>query len=138
MKNKLLYKSIFSFYILIFLPGLLFAQSYSASESLSKSAAVPEGVDIVFTNKSADLIINTTNENVISIKTDIKVTGRSEEDVNLIIESIKNFEFEQHGNTFEIDTRFYKNMMSIGIRSTMTLLNGEKVRIKDFEVQHEL
>lgn len=138
MKKKLHYKIIVLLLSLTVTSGWLKAQSYSASESFSKSSAVPEGINVVLNNYSADLVINTTNENVISIKTEIKVNGKSKEDVEMVFDAIKNLEFELHGNTFEIDTRFYKNMMNIGFKSTMTLLNGEKVNIKDFEVQHEI
>jgi hypothetical protein len=138
MKNSLLYKSLFVVLFWFLIPGTLIAQNYSATKSVSKSTVVPASVKIDLSNMSADLKINTTNENTVSIKTDIKVEGKSKEDVDKVIKAIENFKFELSGNTLEIDTRFYKSMMNTGFKSTMTLLDGEKADIKEFEVRHEL
>jgi hypothetical protein len=138
MKKILLYKTAFVLVVFILISGSINAQNYQQLKSLNKSIVVPDGIRISMKNKSGDLKINTSEENVVSIKTDIKVNGKSKEDVEMVIDAIENFKFDLNGNSLEIDTRFYKLMMNIGIRQTMTLLNGEKVRIKEVEVTHVL
>ena len=124
--------------LLLFCAGEIVAQNYDASKTLNKTMTVPKGVNIQMSNQSGDLQIITTNENTVSIKTDIDISGRSNEEVDNVIDAVANFEFEMSGNEVEIDTRFYKNLMSIGNRKTMTLLNGDKVRIDEFTIRHEL
>lgn len=82
--------------------------------------------------------IVTTNENTASIKTEIKVTANTKEEAGEVIRAVENFGFELTGKTLKIDTRFYKNMISNGFQKTMTLLNGEKIRIKEYKINHEL
>ena len=64
--------------------------------------------------------------------------ARSREDAEKLMAAIEAFEFDLKGNRMNIDTRFYKSMNSINGRSTITLLNGDKVKIKDFEIRHEM
>ena len=136
MKNKLRYKLFFGC-ILFLTAGMITAQNYSASETLSKSIVVPEELKIVLSNKSADLVFKTGSENMVTVNTEIKIDGRSEEDVQKVIDAVKDFRFDLHGDKLEVDTRFYKNFITIGFRSTMTLLNGEKARVRDIDVSHE-
>ncbi len=121
--------------------GVVFAglaQSYSSTKTLNKSTAVPNDVSINLSNHSGDIKINTTNDNSVSIKTEINVTARSEEDAKKLIKAIENFEFELNGNVMDIDTRFYKSMNSVNGRTTVTLENGDKIKIKEFEIKHEV
>lgn len=124
--------------ILLFQAAMAGAQNYDASKTLNKTMAVPEGVHIQLSNQSGDLKIITTNENTVSIKTDIDVSARSKEDADKVMDAVANFAFELRRNNMEIDTRFYKNLVTIINRKTMTLLNGDKVRIGEFSIRHEL
>ncbi len=138
MKQQLHFK-LFVAATLLFLAGhTVWAQSYDTSKKLSKSAAVPANVSINLSNHSGDIKINTTNDNSISIQTEIKVTARSKEDADKLINAIENFEFDLHGSEMDIDTRFYKSMNSVNGRTTVTLRNGDKIKIKEFEIRHEL
>ena len=114
------------------------ASSIEVSKTLSKSAAVPEGTSIRIQNKSGDLDIQVSDENTIQITTIIHLLGKSQEDLDIVMEAINKFKFEHDGNAFEIDTRFWESMNSINGRTTMTLLNGEKVKISKYEVSHTL
>ena len=124
--------------LLLYITGVAAAQNYDASKTLNKTMAVPTDVHIQMSNQSGDLKIITTGENTVSLKTDIDVSGRSKEEVNEVIDAVANFKFELHGNEMEIDTRFYKNLVTIVNKKTMTLLNGDKVRIGEFTIRHEL
>jgi hypothetical protein len=122
----------------LYIPGIVAAQNYDTSKTLTKTAAVPGKVLIRMSNQSGDLKITTTGENSASIKTTIEISGNSKEEVAQVIQAVENFEFNLAGNTLVIDTRFYKNMVSINNRKTMTLINGEKVKISEFKIRHEL
>jgi hypothetical protein len=89
-------------------------------------------------NSSADLDIKTSGTNSISMKTEVKIEGGSSEDVAKFLKAIESFKFGLEGGTLQIDTRFYKSMNSNGIRSTITLLNGDKIEIKKYEIRHTL
>ncbi|WP_319479515.1 hypothetical protein [uncultured Draconibacterium sp.] len=138
MKKQLHFKVLFTVAILLIGSQLLWAQSYEASKKLNKSTAVPADISINLSNHAADIKINTTNDKTVSISTEIKVDARSKEDAEKLIAAIEKFEFDLRGNRIHIDTRFYKSMNSINGRSTITLLNGDKVKIKDFEIRHEM
>ena len=117
---------------------VLHAEAIEVSKTLSKNAAVPEGTRIRIQNKSGDLDVRISDANTVKITTTVRLVGKSQEDLDKVMEAIDDFEFEQDGNEFEIDTRFWESMNSINGRTTMKLLNGEKVRISKFEVSHEL
>ena len=118
--------------------GYAFAQNANGSRTITKSTDVPADVTIDLNNHSGDLNIITTSANAVNLKTTIEVTGNSADDEKKVLQAVEDFEFELQGNTLEIDTRFYKNMNTINNRSTMTLRNGDKVKIKDFKIRHEL
>ncbi|WP_303920944.1 hypothetical protein [Draconibacterium sediminis] len=137
MKKQLHFKLI-TVAILLMSSHFVWAQSYEASKKLNKSAGVPADISINLSNHAADIKINTTNDKTVSISTEIKVNAHSREDAEKLIAAIEAFEFELKGNRINVDTRFYKSMNSINGRSTITLLNGDKVKIKDFEIRHEM
>lgn len=137
MKTRFNFKPLL-FTLLLFLAAVAGAQNYDASKTLNKTTTVPDGVQIQLSNQSGDLKIITTDENTVSIKTDIDVSARSKEEADKVIDAVANFEFDLRGNNLEIDTRFYKNLVTIINRKTITLLNGDKVRIGEFTIRHEL
>jgi hypothetical protein len=137
MKTKLYFKSLLGLAFLL-LTGITVAQNYDGSKTLNKTMAVPEGVSIQFSNQSGDLKIVTTNENTVTLITDIDVSARSMDEVNQVIDAVANLKFDLHGNEMEIDTRFYKNLVTVVNKKTMTLLNGDKIRIGEFTIRHEL
>jgi len=112
MKNKLLYSTAISLIVIFMLPVVATAQKYSMSESLNKAVDVPAKLQIELSNYSTEMKIITTDENSVTIKTEIKINAGSKEDAEKVVQAIKDFTFELHGNTFQIDTRFYKNKMS--------------------------
>ncbi len=138
MKKQLHFKTLLLAIALLFANLAVLSQNYEAGKTLEKSAAVPENVDILISNHSGDIDFSTTNEGSVKIHTDIKVTTKTKEEADILIKAIENFEFELRGNTMNIDTRFYKSMNTINGRSTITLLNGDKIKIKDFEISHKI
>jgi hypothetical protein len=138
MKKQLHFKTLLLALALLFANEALLSQNYEAGKTLEKSAAVPENVDILISNHSGDIDFSTTNENTVSINTDIKVNTNNKEDADKLLEAIENFDFKLAGNTMNIDTRFYKSMNTINGRSTIILLNGDKIKIKDFEISHKI
>uniref|UniRef100_UPI003217FD59 hypothetical protein n=1 Tax=uncultured Draconibacterium sp. TaxID=1573823 RepID=UPI003217FD59 len=138
MKKHLHFKLILLAALLVFTSQTVLSQNYEAVKKLAKSAAVPDNLILNISNHSGDIDFTTTNENTVSIRTDIKVTTKTKEEANKLIRAIEDFEFELRGNTLNIDTRFYKNMNTINGKSTITLLNGDKLKIKDFEISHQI
>jgi hypothetical protein len=138
MKKQLHFKSIILLILFVFILGNTYSQNYETSKTLSKSKVVPANVTVNISNHSGDIKINTTNNNTASIQTEIKVSAASETEANKIIKAIENYEFALNGDVLEIDTRFYRNMQSTNNRTTLTLKNGDRVRIKDFTIKHEL
>ncbi|MCY1720253.1 hypothetical protein OU798_07855 [Prolixibacteraceae bacterium Z1-6] len=138
MKKQLLFKTLLLAIALLFANKAVLSQNYEAGKTLEKSAAVPENVDILISNHSGDIDFSTTNESSVKIHTDIKVTTKTKEEADKLMEAIENFKFNLNGNTLNIDTRFYKSMNTINGRSTITLLNGDKIKIKDFDISHKI
>lgn len=114
------------------------AQNYDASKSLNKNAVVPGNVTVNMSNQSGDLKINTTDKNNVTMTTSVEIQGNSKVDIDKVIKAIEEFEFELRGNELKIDTRFYKNMNSTNNRRTITLLNGDKVKIGELKIRHEI
>ncbi len=137
MKKQFNYKLLFAVFLL-FVAGWTTAQDFDTSKTINKTTAVPKNVRILMDNQSGDLKIVTTNENTVSIKTEIDVSGPSKENVEKVISAVADFAFNLHGEDLEINTRFYKNLVATNNRKTITLLNGEKVRIGEFSIRHEL
>jgi len=114
------------------------AQNTNGSRTINKAVSVPADVTICINNHSGDIKIVTGSGNSVNMKTTIEVTGNTADDEKKVLQAVDNFQFELNGNKLDIDTRFYKNMNTINNRSTMTLINGDKVKIKDFKIKHEL
>lgn len=138
MKKQLHFKILLSIALCLFVYSATEAQNFETAKTVSKNKAVPGGITINISNHSGDMKINTTNDNTVSIQTEIKVNAKSEIEVDKLIAAVEDFKFELNGKSMNIDTRFYKNMKSINNRTTITLQNGDQVRIKDFEIRHEL
>lgn len=116
----------------------LLAQDYETSKILNKSVNVPSNVVVDMKNHSGDLKFIADNENMVSIKTVVHVNAKSEEDAAKLFKAIEDFEFDLEGNRMIIDTRFYTNMNSINNKTTMVLINKDKIQLKDFEISHEV
>ena len=138
MKKQLHFKLFITALLVVIVQGFGTAQNTSGSKTLFKASVVPGDLVVQLNNNSGDLKINTYDENSVTLKTTVEITGNTKEDTDKIIAAIENFKFKLSGNTMEIDTRFYKNMNTTNSRTTMTLLNGDKVEIKDFKIRHEL
>mgnify|MGYP000035347582 CR=1 FL=1 len=138
MKTKQQFKK----FVLTFLLASLFAgisaQSFEVSKTLNKKANVQSDVSIELENYAADLQIRTTSENNVSIKTTVEISGKSKEDVDKVIAAIENFKFKKSGNSLQINTRYYKSKNTVNNRSTIVLQNGDKVKIKEIKLKHEL
>ncbi len=131
------FKSLALLFIFAF-SGIVVTASNEFSKSLQKSAGVPDGTKIIVTNKSGDMDISITKNNKVTIHTQIRVEGNHNEDIKKLVKAIEGFTFEQQGSNFIIDTRFWKKMHTINGKTTIELQNGDKVKIKDFEISHTL
>lgn len=138
MKKRLFFKATLVLAFTLASSAVTLAQNVETSKSIDKSAQVSTDIRIDISNQSGDLKINTTSENEVSMHTQVKAIGKTKEDVDKLIAAIESFEFKHNNNLLKIDTRFYKSMQSNNNKTTITLLNGEKVRIKDFQIKHEL
>lgn len=138
MKTILHIKFLFAAILILLVAGIGTAQNYDGSKTLNKTTTVPKDVTIQMENHSGDLKIITSGDNSAMIKTTVEISGNSKEDVDKVIAAIENFRFKLSGNILEVDTRFYKSMNTINSRTTMTLLNGDKVKIKEYKIRHEL
>lgn len=143
-KNKIAMKTTFQFKNLLFVVLFafvctpLFSQNYETTKTVNKWENIDANGTIDITNRSGDFIITTSTSNKVILLTSIKVTGKSQEDVDKVVSAIENFDFKKTGNRLTINTRFYKSMNSINNRSTIVLLSGGKARVRDFKISHEL
>ncbi len=124
--------------LVVFAVGTTAAQNLERTKTVNKTTKVPGDVTLQMNNYSGNIEIVTSAENTVSIKTTVEISGNSAADVDKVIAAVENFTFKLSGNTMEIDTRFYKSMNTINNHSTMTLENGDKVKIKDFKISHEM
>lgn len=138
MKTMLHIKFLLAVLIIFLAFGTSSAQNYEGSKTLNKTTAVPTDATIQMDNHSGDLKLITSGGHTATMKTTIEINGNSKEDVDKVFAAIENFRFKLIGNTLEIDTRFYKSMNTTNNQTTMTLLNGDKVKIKEFKIRHEL
>lgn len=138
MKKQLHFKTLLMVAILLASATLTVAQNVEIAETLSKNTSVPKNAKIDFSNHSGDLNVKSTNGNNVSIETELKVVAKTKEDAQKVIDAIKDFEFDLHGNVLKINTRFYKSMQSTNSKTTVTLLSGDKVRIKNYSIKHTL
>lgn len=138
MKKQLHFKSIVLAFLFAFLSGFAIAQNYETTKTLNKNATVSENATVNMWNYSGDLKITTSDANTVKIVTTVEISGQSQEDVDKVLKAIEDFDFNHSGNTVKIDTRFYKNMQSINNRKTITLKNGDKAKIRELKINHEL
>lgn len=138
MKTRLQSKVLTLFVIFFLVSDFCSAQNYETTKTLNKTTEVSGNFIVRMSNHSNDLNITTSDVNKVSIATTVKISGKSKEDVEKVIQAIENFDFKKSGNTMEINTRFYRNMNSINNRRTITLKNGDKVRIRELKISHEL
>lgn len=138
MKKQLHFKSITLAFLFALLSNFAISQNYETTKTLNKNATVSENASIKISNYSGDLKITTSESNIVKIITTVKISAKEKSDVDKVIQAIENFDFDSSNNKVTIDTRFYKNMNSVNNRRTITLKNGYKVKIKEFEITHEL
>lgn len=138
MKTMLHFRILLAALFLVFAHGAGAVAGFEGTKTLNKSVKVPADVTLQMSNYSGDIKIFTSADNSVSIKTMVEITGNSKEDVDKVIAAIDKFKFSLTGNTLEIDTKFYKSMNTINNKSTMTLLNDDKIKIQDFKISHEL
>ena len=138
MRKQLHFKTSLLAAVLVLASLLSFAQEYSTNKVLNRVVNVPSSVVIDMKNHSGDLKFSIGDGNSVSIKTEVHVEARTEEEAQKLVKAIEDFQFELAGNRLVIDTRFYKNMNSTNNKTTMTLNNGDKIHLKDFEISHEI
>lgn len=123
---------------LIFASTMAFAQKFETSKTLNKNAVVTANVLVDMKNHSGDLKFVTGDADRVILKTEVHVTTKTKEDADKLLKALDNFEFDLRGDRLRINTRFYSNMRSINGRTTMVLINGDKIRVQDFEIKHEI
>ena len=138
MKTNPFKKLTFTVLIILLFWVVGFAQNYETTKTLNKTLLVDKNVNIQMNNYDADLKILTSSENSVRISSFVEISGKSKEDVDQIISAIEGFKFKQTGNILQIETRYYQSKNTSNGRSTIVLKNGDKVRVKDVKVKHEL
>lgn len=139
MKTMLYFKSGLMSTILILTTTFVFAQNYETSKTVNKVKAVQAGITLDVSNHSGDIKFTLSDNDMVSIKTEVHVSAKTEDDAAKLLKAVENFEFELQGNSLVIDTRFYTNMNSINNKvKNLTLLNGDKISLKDFTINHEI
>lgn len=114
------------------------AQDYETSKIIEKSGQIDQDASIELSNYSADLEIITTNNSEIKIRTEVIVSAKDKEDADKLIQAVENFDFKASGHLARINTHFYQNMKSVNGRTTMTLKNGEKIKLKNYKISHKV
>lgn len=138
MRKQLHFKTSLLAIVFVLASALAFAQDYATNKVLNRSVNVPASVVVDMKNHSGDLKFVIGNDNAVNIKTEVHVEAKTEEEAQKLVKAIEDFQFELAGNRLLIDTRFYKNLNTINNKTTMTLNDGDKIRLKDFEISHEI
>lgn len=138
MKNAMKYTSKFKAFFLTVLILFPFAMILQAQESYEQkltfeSDFTPDGT-VDLTNRSFDAEIKTWGNSSIELQMDVKIKAKNREDIDKTIEAIKSIEFEKRNSNFYINTVFWESMVS-NTNHKIKLITGEKVVLKDFEIQ---
>ncbi len=102
-------------------------EKYENSYKLS-----PNG-KFVFGVYDSDLKVNVWKNSEVKIIGEIIITGGDAADKEKLIQAFKSPEVSSDADQLEIDTEFWKNIMSSGLTTKVTLKNGDKIKIDKFK-----
>jgi hypothetical protein len=129
---------------LIVLLTLLFAlPAYSVNQdekqdSFETTYKLNAGGTLSFRIYNSDLKVNVWKNNEVKLAGEIIVTGGKSEDRELLIAAFKEPEVKSESNFLDINTQFWKNMMSAGPFNRISLENGKKVSVTKFKASYTL
>ena len=93
---------------------------------------------LAFKIYDSDLKVNVWKNNEVKLTGEIIITGGKTENRDLLIAAFKEPEVKSESNALDINTQFWKNMMSVGIFTRISLKNGEKVSVTKFKASYTL
>jgi len=138
MKNV---KSICKLLLLIVLLSYCAANSFGQDDKESHfetTYKLNHDGKLAFNIYDSDLKVNVWKNNEVKLTGEIIVTGGKTEDRELLIAAFKEPEVKSEPNLLDINTQFWKNMISIGPFNRISLKNGKKVSVNKFKASYTL
>ncbi|MGE0087880.1 MAG: hypothetical protein AB7S50_00210 [Bacteroidales bacterium] len=124
--------------IFIFTLGSFISQAQDRKESFDKSFSLSASGNFDFSCYDTDLKVNTWNKDEVKLVGEIIIKGGDKEDQDKLIEVFKNPEITQSSNSLKIVTNMVSNTIIIGPISTITLINGSKIKIDKYSAKYTL
>ncbi len=115
-----------------------YGQDKQLQKTFHHKYQVTENVKMVINNYDCDLVIHTWDKHEMVYDMTINATLKSEEDASRLENYLDKLEVEHSPGNVEINNRFWNSRITRGMKSTMVLKGGEKVRYSRFEMKSEL
>lgn len=134
-------KSIFKIALYIILIYSIPAYAIDQDEKIEKfesSYKLSLNGKLGFKVYESDLNVNTWKNSEVKLVGEIIYTGGDVSDRDLLLKAFKNPEVKNEINSLEINTEFWKNMNSNALSTTITLIDGEKIKLTKFKVRYTL
>jgi len=93
---------------------------------------------LAFRVYDSDLKVNVWKNNEVKLVGEIIVTGGKTEERESLIQAFKEPEVKSETNFLDINTEFWKNIISIGFVNRISLKNGKKVSVTKFKASYTL
>ncbi len=93
---------------------------------------------LAFKVYDSDLKVNVWKNNEVKLTGEIIVSGGNAEDRELLIAAFKEPEVKSESNSLDINTQFWKNIISIGFFNKISLKNGKNVSVTKFKTSYTL
>ncbi len=135
-KNQKLPFNIIIVTILILISNTIKAQEQK--ESFDKIYPLSATGNLEFNCYDTDLKVKTWNKDEVKLTGEIIITGGDKEDQDKLFEVFKNPEITQGLNSLKIFTNLAKNTITVGPITTITLVNGNKIKINKYTAKYTL
>jgi hypothetical protein len=138
MKNV---KSICKLFLLLILFSSFALYSFSQDDKEARfesSYKLNQDGKLAFRVYDSDLKVNVWKNNEVKLAGEIIVTGGKTEDRELLIQAFKEPEVKSETNFLDINTEFWKNIISIGFINRISLKDGKKVSVTKFKASYTL
>ncbi len=138
MKTKKI-KYYYSIIVILFIEG--FVYSLSAQNELDKTKVwkfkSSELTEVILNNYECDVEIDITGGNEVTFEMSVYAESSDEKDIKKLQEFLDNLKFNVSEERIEISTQLWQKMNSTSFlntsKSEVTLLNGEKITLSEFE-----
>ena len=124
--------------VLFFMSGLNIYAAKEVTETFEKSYKLNKTGEFTFSCYDTDLKINTWNKDEVKLTGEIIIEGGKEEDQQKLTDIFKNPEVSSSANSLRIETNLAKSTIVVGFIKTITLVNGEKIRVDKYKASYEL